>query len=56
MKKQAFILNNRIKQSTSSRERKKPASMVFKESKYIKNIVLHRIELFKKSRPRYSFV
>lgn len=30
--------------------------MVFKESKYIKNIVLHRIELLKKSRPRYSFV
>lgn len=56
MKKQAFIMNNRIKQPTSSRERKKPASMVFKESKYIKNIVLHRIELFKKSRPRYSFV
>lgn len=56
MKKQAFILNNRIKQPTSSRERKNPASMVFKESKYIKNIVLHRIELLKKSRPRYSFV
>lgn len=41
MKKQAFILNNRIKQPTSSWERKKPTSMVFKESEYMKNIVLH---------------
>lgn len=56
MKKQAYILNNRIKQPTSREREKKPTSMVFKESEYIKNIVLHQIELLKKSRPRYSFV
>lgn len=36
MKKQGFILNNRIKQPTSPRERKKPMSMVFKKKQIYK--------------------